>query len=1029
MRKFMFLLFACLSSAYAFGQQREVTGTVKNEEGMPLAGASVWLMESRTGVSTGVDGTFTLSISQKEEQTLMVDLIGYKSKSIPIKATSSVIDVVLLADEATELEEVVAVGYGSVRKKDLTGSVGSVGGKELQERGTTSAMEALQGAVPGVDISSTSTRPGKTFNILIRGQNSIQGGSPLYIVDGIATGNIDFLNPADIESIDVLKDASSTAIYGSRGSNGVVIVTTKNAGKPGDTRTTVTYDGYYGVRRLARIPNFMDGREWVDFRTSAYYTYANNRYDLGTPNSILQNSPLLESRLYNQQYEDWLDLGTKSGRQQNHYLGVAGASDKLTYNLGVGYQQEVGNFLKEDLNRYTLKLSVEHKTSDYLTTGASINFVHGVNNSGSQHGYRDILRMPPILYAYDSNGNLIAQPGIAASIEGIGNFTSSPNPLNEITSGTEETRQYDLLSNIFIELRPMENLSFRSTFMPRFNRTRIGQYYGVVPGTRNQDMSYQNNLESLEWTWDNIINYNTLFADDHKLDVSLIQSAYKTRLEGIRAGANDLPYPSAWYNLFSGSFAPNQSATSYSETSLLSFAARANYEFKGRYLLTGTVRYDGSAKLRDKWAAFPSVAAAWRMSDESFMEDVSFVDDLKLRASFGYSGNNNGIEPFGSQLTPRTGSIVWYDFNGVPATGFMSGPPINQAITWEKTRELNLGVDFSILNNRLRGNVEFYDKLSDGLLMQRTLTIESGVPYMMDNIGSVNNRGIEFGLHSTNIRSSDWEWTTSFMFSHNKNKIRSLYGRKEDVIAEARFIGKPVEVIYDYRITGLWRMDQLDEAAKLGQQPGQAIAADTDGNGTITSADRVILGSPYPDWIGSITSNLRYRNWDLSVNLYTRQGVFVNDRFLEEFGPQNSQRGRPKINYDYYVPPGLPRYDWNSWDTYPDGSPKAVWGDSGAGNENAKYPHPQNVGPYYGNNGRYTDASFVKIRNIVLGYTLPRDIVGKWKMSSMRIYANILNPFVFTKYKGWDPEYATTGLSEGNGPSNVTYQLGVNVRF
>ena len=527
MRKFIFLFFSFFFSMYVVGQNRDITGIIKDENGLPLAGASVRLNGSTLGISTDADGTFRLTIPEGNNHSLTVDLIGYKSKTISIGA-SSMIDVVLMTDEALELDEVVAVGYGSVRKRDLTGSVGSVGGKQLQERGTTSAMEALQGTVPGVDINSTSTRPGRGFNILIRGQNSMNKGNPLYIVDGIAIDNIDFLNPADIQNIDVLKDASSTAIYGSRGSNGVVIVTTKNANRPGDTRTSVTYDGYYGVRRIARIPDFMDGREWIDFRTSAFYTFEKNRYNLGNPNTILQNSPLLESRLYNQEYEDWLGLGTKSGQQQNHYIAIAGNSEKLSYNLGAGYQQEVGNFLKEDLNRYTLKLSVEHKTSQYFSTGASFNFVHGIINSGSEHGYRDILRMPPVLYAYDEGGNLIAQPGIAASIKGTGNFTSSPNPLNEIKSGTEETRQYEILSQVFAEIRPIENLSIRSTFMPRFGRSRMGAYYGVVPGTRNQDMSSQENLENLDWTWDNVLNYNNTFGADHKLDVSLIQSAYKT---------------------------------------------------------------------------------------------------------------------------------------------------------------------------------------------------------------------------------------------------------------------------------------------------------------------------------------------------------------------------------------------------------------------------------------------------------------------------------------------------------------------
>ncbi|MFD1771541.1 SusC/RagA family TonB-linked outer membrane protein [Sphingobacterium suaedae] len=1027
MRQLFIFMVLLLYGMAAIGQTREIKGKVQDNTGNPLAGVSVTIEGGSNGVSTGTDGSFRLSVPTTGTTRLQASLMGYKTEIVTLTGEES-INITLQAGEEVALEEAVAVGYGTVRKSDLTGAVGSVQGKELQARGTTSAMAALQGSVAGVDISSNSARPGGSFNILIRGQNSLQSGSPLYIVDGIATSNIDFLNPADIEQIDILKDASSTAIYGSRGSNGVVIVKTKNAGKPGTTRTTVTYDGFYGIRDLARIPDFMDGREWVDFRTSAFYSFANGKYSLPTPQTVLQNSPLLESRLYNEQYEDWLGLGTQQGRQQNHYIGIAGATDKMNYNLGVGYQQEEGNFINEKLDRYTLKLSVEHKISEMFSTGASINFVHGINNFGSQYGYRDILRMPNILYAYDDQGNLIAQPGIAASIQGAGNFTSSPNPLNEIKSGTEEVRQYDLLSSLFVEFRPMENLSFRSSFLPRFNRTRTGRYYGVVPGQRNQDIAHQNNEEALEWTWDNVVNYTNRFGDDHKLDLSLIQSAYKTRYENLASNSMQLPYPSSWYNLNSGTFVSDGSGSSYAESSLLSFAARANYDFKGRYLLTGTLRYDGSSKLRDRWAAFPSAAFAWRISEENFM-NIAAINDLKARVSWGYSGNNNGISPFGTQQAPLTESLVWYDFNGAPVTGFQSGRPINPNLTWEKTRELNIGLDFALFNNRVRGNIEWYDKLSDGLLMQRTLLIESGVDYMIDNIGSVNNRGVEVGLQTTNIKNNDWEWTTSFMFSRNKNAIRTLYGKKEDVVGQARFIGEPINVIYDYRIVGLWRMDQLEEAAKYGQQPGQAIAADTDGNGTITSADRTILGSPDPKWIGSVTSNLRFRNWDFSFNFYTRQGMFVSDAFLDEFGPNNTQRGRPKINYDYYIPPGVQRYDWTKWETYDDGSPKAVWGTSGEGNEDAKYPHPQNKGPFYGNNGRYTDASFIKLRNIVLGYSLPQDMISRWKMSQFRIYANVINPLVFTKYEGWDPEYATTALAEGNGPSNITYQLGVNIRF
>jgi len=1026
MRKLCLITFALCQALWVFGQTKSIKGTVRDVAGEPLGGVSIRVAGGTQGTSTAENGTFTLAVPASEGVVLEVRYLGFKAQEVPL-GDQQVLDIVLEGEEAAMLDEAVAVGYGTVRKGDLTGAVGSVGSETLLARGTTSPMAALQGAVAGVDISNTSTRPGGGFNIQIRGQNSIQGGTPLYVVDGVVTDNIDFLNPADIEQMDVLKDASSTAIYGSRGSNGVIIVKTKGAGAPGALRTTVTYDGFYGVRTLARIPDFMDGREWVDFRTSAFYEYRDGRYVLPNPNVILQQSPLLERRLYEERYEDWLALGTQSGQQQNHYIGIGGSTEKLSYNLGVGYQNEEGNFINENLNRYNVKLSVEHRVSDRFSAGASVNMVHGIVNSGSEFGYRDILRMPPILYAYDDNGNLIAQPGIAAAIQGIGNFTSSPNPLNEINSGTEEIRRFDVLGNIFAELRPLDGLSIRSTFYPRLNRTRTGAYYGVVPGQRNQDQARQTNGEDFEWTWDNVVNYSRTFNSAHNLNVSLIQSAYKTRFEGIRMGSNNLPYPSWWYNIAAGETIKDAMGTSYSESALLSFAARANYDFRGKYLLTATIRYDGSSLLRDKWSAFPSAAVAWRISEEDFMQG-SLVSDLKVRGSIGYSGNNN-IEPFTAQLAPATNQIVWYDFGHDPVSGFMPGRPVNPVLTWERTRELNFGLDFGLLNGRISGTVDVYDKLSDKLLMDRSLAIESGVPSMTDNIGSVNNRGVEVGLNTVNIRKDQFEWTTGVVFAHNKNAIRTLYGKREDVPGQARFIGHPINVIYDYRIIGIWRMDQAAEAAEWGQQPGQAIAQDVDGNGAITGDDRVILGSVDPDWTGSITSNIRFKNWDFSFNLYARQGSFVADRFLEEFGPHNNQRGRPKINFDYYIPPNVTRYDWTTWGTSADGNPQATWGTSGEGNENARYPHYINRGPFYGNNGMYTDASFVKLRNIILGYSLPDALISKWGLSQLRVYANVLNPFVFTKYPGWDPEYATTALAEGNGPSNVTYQFGLNVRF
>ncbi|HWV74440.1 MAG TPA: TonB-dependent receptor [Pseudosphingobacterium sp.] len=1023
------LFFSFFSS---FAQTKSISGKIVNTAKEPLPGVTVAVKGTTTTTSTNDVGVFNLNISNARNQVLVITYLGYKSQELPIGEQQNLN--ITLEEDAQGLDEVVVIGYGTMKKGDLTGAIGSVTSETLKARGTTSAMAALQGSVPGVDISSNSTKPGGGFNIQIRGQNSLAGGSPLYVVDGVVMGDINFLNPADIEQIDVLKDASSTAIYGSRGSNGVVIVRTKNAGSNHGSRMNVSYDGFYGIRKIARLPNFMSGREWVDFRTSAYYTYNTNlgRYEL-TPanrNSVLQRSPLLEQRLFDEDYEDWLALGTQDGHQQNHYVNLGGSSNDLAYNLGLGYQNEQGNFVNEGLKRYNMKLSIDHRGSKYFSAGGTINLSHTVTNQGSQYGYRDIMRMPVILKAYDDNGNLIDQPGVQSSIQGTGNFTSSPNPLREINSGNEETRRYDVLASVYAQVNPFEGLSIKSTFMPRFTRERTGRYYGVVLGQRNQDEAFQQNDEDLEYTWDNQITYNKTFNNDHHLNATLINSFYKTRFERIQVGVQNLPYNSEWYNIFTGgTLDKNNSLSAYNESGLISYAARVNYDYKGKYLVTGTIRYDGSSKLADKWASFPSFALGWRLSEEEFMK-ADWLSDLKARFSFGYSGNNNGISPYGSMQTPIANELIWYDFgDGNAVSGLRPGYPVNPIITWEKTRELNFGLDFGFFNQRLYGSVDIYDKLSDGLLMSRSLAIESGVASMTDNIGSVSNQGIEIALNSTNIRTPNFQWTTSLNFAHNKNAIESLYGKKEDVMGQKRFIGQPIEVIYDYRVVGVWRSDEVEEAARWGQQPGQARVEDINGDGIITAAnDRVILGSPNPKWTANFRSTFNYKNWDLSVDVFTRQGMFVQDRFLEEFGPGNTQRGRPKIRFDYFVPQGIDRYDWSNWGTKEDGSPSATWSPA-SGNENGKYPAINNAGPYYGNNGQYTDASFVKIRNIILGYTLPSTMLSKAKISQLRVYLNILNPFTFTKYEGWDPEYATTSLQNGNGPSTVTYQLGVNLKF
>lgn len=1035
------------SAVSLWAQNLKISGTVRNSNNEVVVGASVVLKGSTTGVTTDVNGGYT--INAPADATLVFSFLGLATVEEVVGGRGR-IDVTL-EENAQHLEEVVAIGYGTVKKSDLTGSVASVNSDRLTAIGATSVMSALQGATSGVDILANSARPGGGFSIQIRGQNSMNAGSPLYVVDGIVVEDIDFLSPADIEQLDVLKDASSTAIYGSRGSNGVVIVKTKGASEA-STKLTVSYDGYYGVRELARVPDFMDGRELADYRTSMYYSWnaSKGQYELkdADKEAILRSSKIINTALYTQEYTDWLGLATDDGSQQSHSVNISGSGKDIVYNIGIGYQNEKGNFMLEEMDRYTLRTSVSHKANKYFSSGAQLNLSYSLVNSGAENGYVSLFRMAPFFRSYDENGEYVKQPGTAAGIQGTQNFTSSGNPLLEIAGGSNETKRFNIMGSIFAEFTPVAGLSVKTTFSPHLNQRRAGEYQAKTPD-KSDDIARTEHRTRFDWTWDNVVSYGHTFAEVHTLNVTLINSVYKTQEELLGVGAMNFPYDAGWYNIFNGTLRASDNAATYSQVSMLSYAARVNYDYAGKYLVTGTVRYDGSSKLANKWTTFPSAAVAWRIIEEDFMKDIEWLSNLKLRASLGYSGNNNGVNAYGTQQTPNTGSQSYYDFGGSMVSGYAVGAPVNPLLTWEKTRELDFGVDFGFLGGRISGVIDFYDKLSDGLLMKRTLAIESGVTSMTDNIGSVNNRGVEVGLSSINVKTGDWEWRTSITFARNQNAIRSVYGKEEDVPGEAYFIGQPIGVIYGYKTNGVY--SQSEWAAATSEQrkkmdipnPGAPKIVDMDNNGEINTDDRTILGKSNPDWTGSISSTLKYRGFDFSFNIYARQGVMVSDWFSGEFvGAALTDRGRTKVNFDYYVPEGVPRIDWNNFSIDENGQPWVTWTTS-TENADAKYPigtaslkggHYVSIVNNNGtvksvSNGTLQDVSFVKVRNITIGYTVPQQWVRKVKFSQARVYLNVLNPFTFTDYVGYDPEYATFEANDGNGLSSIVYQLGVNLKF
>lgn len=554
----------------------------------------------------------------------------------------------------------------------------------------------------------------------------------------------------------------------------------------------------------------------------------------------------------------------------------------------------------------------------------------------------------------------------------------------------------------------------------------------------SQRTGTSNNTEAFDYTWDNIISYEKSFDQIHNFKVTGIHSVYSSRIEALNVRTQELPYNSGWYNLFSGNLVTNNSSSRYSEVKMVSYLGRLNYDYAGKYLVTASLRYDGSSKLAEKWAMFPSFAVAWRLSEENFMQS-DFLSNLKLRFSYGKSGNNNGVNAFATFLGPQYNSTVYYNYGGTAVNGFAPGLPVNTALTWEKTREMNLGLDFGFINGRINGSVELYDRFSDDLLMQRRLAIESGVAQMNDNIGSVKNKGFELTLNTVNIQNRDFRWNTSFTFAKNINEIVSLYGRKEDVVGEQRFIGEPINVIYDYKFDGVFSKAQADAAAgnqlfsNYNPNPGHAKVIDTSGDGAITSEDRMILGSPDPKWTGGFTTTLQYKNFDFNLSLIANYGRFVRDQFAAN---ANNWNGRSTQIWadaeEFYYPQGAPRPDWNNPITDTNGNITGI-GYTPAAEENvdAKYPAYRGAdGPYYSAQAmNYMEVSFVKIKNISLGYSLNKELIARAGLSKVRVYVNILDPFVFSDYFGWDPEYATTSSQNGNGPSSITSQFGVNIEF
>jgi TonB-linked SusC/RagA family outer membrane protein len=994
------VLLLLLSVGYTHAQDVQVNGTVSDETGSPLPGVTILLKGTTKGTTTDLDGKY--SISGPADGVLVFSFIGYTPMEETI-GNRSLIDVNLNPDQS-ELEEVVVVGYGTVKKSQLTGAISSVGNKEIQELPITDARQALQGRAAGVDVTQAGSKPGSAPQVRIRGRRSFNASNePLYVIDGIPTvGGIGDINPQDITSMEVLKDASSTAIYGSRGANGVVLITTKrgNVGK-----TVVSLDSYYGINEeLGRIDVF-NGPEFAEYKRESRRTvgtYPDGPPTLEADEKIFE--PVEIESIQMGRSTDYVAGLMRRGHIQSHQIGVSGGSEKTTFFISGNYFKDEGIVINQDFTRYTFRINLDHQISKKIKVGTSTLITYSERNGENFNPIGGALAENPLGKPYDDNGNLIFLP----TQDGL-----RTNPFAEVIPGAQvdETFRTRIFNSIFLNWEITKGLTYRFVVGPDFNFRRNGQFTGSQTNARRgaDPTGSVNEQSQFNYTIENILTYQKTFGQDHNLKVDVLQSFQKDKWEESSISVLGIPAPSQLYHRLGDASQITAANTNLVEWSLLSYMARVNYGYKGKYLVTGTVRADGSSKFgeNNKYGIFPSVAVGWNIDQEDFLKNSSVVDQLKLRVSYGSIGNQ-AINPYQTQALLGRTSYAW---DNTPAYGYRPVSIGNPDLKWETSTTFNVGADFSIVQNRIFGSVEYYVTNTSDLLAPQPLPNSTGFGGFTTNVGETQNRGLEATISTLNIEKGDFVWQTDFIFTRNREEIISL--PNGDDIAAGRFIGQPLSVFFDYKKLGIWQTDEKDEAAVYADVPGTIKVQDTNGDGRINADDRVILGSTVPDFALGMTNRFSYKNFDLSFFLFGRFGAMINSEFHTNF---NYLAGRyNNLDVDYWTPT-------NPTNLYP------------RPNQNQEFPK-------YNNSLRYYDGTFVKVRNINLGYTFGADVLEKLKLTSLRLYSSIQNPFIFANYrkvhKGIDPEVFMDG-EQGVGagvvnanitPPTVQFTFGINAKF
>jgi TonB-dependent starch-binding outer membrane protein SusC len=994
-----------------------VSGVVTDPNSMPIPGVNIIEKGTSNGTTTDAGGRYTISV-ENENAVLVFSFIGFITQEVAVN-NRAVLDVTLQED-VKALQEVVVVGYGEQKRSDIIGSVSSINVANALTLPTTNVSEMLRGAAPGVQITLGSARPGGTSDILIRGVRSIQGGNaPLIILDGFPIENINDINSEDIASIEVLKDASSQAIYGARASNGVILITTK---KGKDSTMKVTLNSYYTTQRLVKNFDLFTAEEFAQYRREARRT--NNIPNNGTPgapgstdaNGYFINdydnfggANAAEFLNYSAgNYADWEKEVLQDAKTVSHTVSINGGNDKTKVFSSVGYFKQTGLISTSGYERGTFRLNLDQKITNKINVSANVNFL--TDSQDKETSSLDFITISPFTGPYDLEGKLVN------NVAGANASSSTINPLWSIREADENIKSYLYNLNLVGSYKILENLTYKINTLVsgRFTdeglyRTRLHNEAVALNGRAVVSGSVRK-----EYLVENILFYEPLTNAVHSLDLTLVQSANQIGFSRTTSTGTNLPNDLLGYNGIGGALNFNVQRFE-NRRRILSLMGRARYAFKDKYLLTLTAREDGSSVFAEnnKKAFFPAAAVAWKMHNESFLNSVRAINELKLRVSYGSVGNQ-GISPYQTLGVVGTNNYI---FGGVLYGGSIPGNILpNSNLKWETSTTFDAGVDFGLFENRLTGALDYYSTSTTDLLLTLPLSQQTGYTESITNGGESKNSGIELMLTGHIIRKNNFLWSVTTSFSKNKNEIIKTglvdeNGNPRDDLNNRRFIGSPINVIYEYQFDGIFQSD--DEALASAQgtlggtvNPFQSVSTlkagairlkDVNGDGVITVDDRVIVRTD-PKWFGSISTNVKFKNFDLLADLYIVEGAVRRNPYFSAFneGGYNTSV-RNGIKRDYWTPE-------NPSNSYP------------RPNFTTNAPNLNSLG--------IDDASYLRLRTLMLGYTLPEAVLSKARINNVRVYAMATNLFTITDYKSYSPENNPNDFPDTKG-----YTFGINLGF